>query len=83
MVGCTGVSAGVGWQNRLAVDLAVAPVAFEALDLHGTVVCLRAAFGPTVAGGYERAAAKGWFLRAAVGYGWACGGRARAPSLRR
>jgi hypothetical protein len=70
LVGSLGVAGSVGVKHRLALDLAVAPVAWEPLSLHGTVVDVRTLYGPHVGAGYEVVTAKGFLFRSMIGYGW-------------
>lgn len=69
-VGAVGLSTSLGMRHRLAVDVAIAPVGIQQLNLHGVVVDHRTMYGPLVAGGYELVRAGGFFGRLLVGYAW-------------
>jgi hypothetical protein len=70
LVAAAGISTGLGMRHRFAVDLAVAPYAFQDLNLHGSIVDRRTIYGPAVAGGYELFTAGGVLLRIMLGYAW-------------
>jgi hypothetical protein len=60
-----GVTSSIGRRHRVVVDVGVAPLYTTRLDLHGTTVTERRAYGPMTGFGYEYMSDNGaWFLLA-------------------
>ncbi len=75
VAGAIGMSVGFGRRQRLVVDLAVAPVQWQELNLHGTTIDFRTIYGPTVGVGYEDVSESGVMRRITFGYGWGMWGK--------
>ncbi len=65
-----GVTSSVGRRHRIVVDVGVAPQYTTRLNLHGTTVAERRAYGPMTSLGYEYNSDNGAWQRLTFEYGW-------------
>jgi hypothetical protein len=74
LAGPVGVSTALGYRHRLVGDVAVAPLTWVILNLHGTRVEGSVVHGPTVGLGYEHMSDRGWFQHLTFNYSYAAWG---------
>ena len=76
LAGPFGVTTMLGGRHRLVVDLAVAPLGRDQLNLHGTWVDGPMVYGPAAGLGYEHMSDGGWLQRATIEYAYETWGSA-------